>query len=135
MPLSAQLAGLNAATCTVSPATATFQNEFYYNPTTTTTFFFGRPSSQPLNNGLAKGDWNINEHNHVSVFYYDSRSTGISDGTYTALLGHQQLHQDFGNLPGLGLGRRIPTWVNDIANWSCGHIGRSGEHATSTGCL
>ena len=32
-PLSAQLAGLNAANCTVSPATNTFENVFPYNPT------------------------------------------------------------------------------------------------------
>ena len=79
-PLSARLAGLNAATCVVSPATDTFQNEFYYNPTSTISYFFGRPSHQPLNNGLAKGDWHLNQRHHVSVFYYDSRSTADAAG-------------------------------------------------------
>ena len=79
-PLSARLAGLDRATCNVSPATATFQNEFYYNPTTTTSFFFGGPKNQPLNNGLAKLDWNISERNHISFFYYDSRSTSTVAG-------------------------------------------------------
>ena len=30
-PLSAQLAGLNTATCAVSPASSTFENVFPYN--------------------------------------------------------------------------------------------------------
>jgi len=79
-PLSAQLAGLDRATCTVSAPSSTFQNVFYYHLTTTTSFFFNGPKVQPLNNGLAKGDWNITEHHHLSAFYYDSRSTGTTAG-------------------------------------------------------
>ena len=79
-PLSAQLAGLNAATCTVSPASSSLENVFPYNPTATTSVYFGSPSSQPLNNGLAKGDWNINDRHHVSVYFYDSESTAFTGG-------------------------------------------------------
>lgn len=121
--LSAQLAGLNATTCTVSPATATFQNEFYYNPTTTTTFFFGRPSSQPLNNGLAKGDWNINEHNHVSVFYYDSRSTGISSGTIQPYWGTNS-YTKTSEISGAWTWTPSSAWVNDLR---IGHAGTLGD--------
>jgi hypothetical protein len=51
--LSAQLAGLNPATCVVSPATSSFENVFPFNATSSSLFYPGSPTSQPLNNGLA----------------------------------------------------------------------------------
>ena len=80
-PLSAQLAGLNAANCTVSPATNTFENVFPYNPSTSNLFYPGNPTTQPLNNGLAKLDYNLNDRNHLSFFYFDSRSVQHSGGS------------------------------------------------------
>jgi hypothetical protein len=79
-PLSARLAGLDPTTCKVSPATASFENVFPYNPTTSTVFYPGDSASQPLNNGLAKGDWNVNERHHLSGFYFNSTSTQADGG-------------------------------------------------------
>jgi hypothetical protein len=72
--LSAQLAGLNPNTCVVSPASATVENIFPYFNSASTTFFQPAPSNLPVNNGLAKGDYAINAHHHVSGFLYVSKS-------------------------------------------------------------
>lgn len=74
-PLSAQLAGLNPATCVVSPASATVENIFPFINQQTTTFFPGTTSNEPLNNGLAKGDYILGPHHHVSGLVYISKST------------------------------------------------------------
>ena len=58
--LSAQLAGLNAQTCVVSPASSTVENVFPNNPNPTNANFSpGLTSNGPLNNGLLKIDYNI----------------------------------------------------------------------------
>jgi len=57
------------------------ENVFPYNPTTSNLFYPGNPESDPLNNGLGKVDWNLNDHNHLSGFYFDSRSVQQSGGT------------------------------------------------------
>jgi hypothetical protein len=76
-PLSAQLAGLNTATCTVSPSSSTFENLFPFNPTASTSFAPGLITTGPLNNGFIKTDYIINEHNHVSGMYYISKASQI----------------------------------------------------------
>jgi len=73
--LSAQLAGLNPATCVVSPASPTVENIFPFINSQSTTFFPGTISNEPLNNGLAKGDYALGAHNHVSGLVYISKST------------------------------------------------------------
>jgi Carboxypeptidase regulatory-like domain/TonB dependent receptor len=121
-PLSAQLAGLNAATCVVSPATADFQNEFYYNPTSQISYFFGTPSSQPLNNGLAKGDWNINERHHVSGFYYDSRSEAVVGGTIKPYW-DTRTSTKTQEIALAWTWTRSSTWVNDFRAGFAGTVG------------
>jgi hypothetical protein len=75
-PLSAQLAGLNTTTCTVSPASSTVENVFPNNPSTTSVNFSpGLTSNGPLNNGLLKIDYNIGPHHHLNGLYYRSSST------------------------------------------------------------
>ena len=77
-PLSAQLAGLtnwqtgNAAPCTVTPASSTFENVFPFS----TTGLLNPPlvTTGPLNNGLFKGDYVINSHHHVGGMYFVSKS-------------------------------------------------------------
>jgi hypothetical protein len=76
-PLSAQLAGLNTATCTVSPSSSTFENLFPFNPTSSTSFAPGLITTGPLNNGFIKSDYIINQHNHVSGMYYISKASQI----------------------------------------------------------
>ena len=80
-PLSAQLAGLNTANCTVSPATSTLENVFPYNASSSNLFYPGNPTTQPLNNGLAKLDYNLSDRNHLTFFYFDSRSVQHSGGS------------------------------------------------------
>ena len=122
-PLSAQLAGLNAANCVVSPATSTFQNEFFYNPSTTTKFPFGRASSQPLNNGLAKLDYQLNDRNHFTFFYYDSRSVSVTEGTiqpYWDTRSNSKTQEFAGSWVWIP----SSTWVNDLR---IGYAGTRGE--------
>ena len=76
-PLSAQLAGLNAQTCVVSPASSTVENVFPNNPNTAANALFapGLTSNGPLNNGLLKIDYNIGPHHHLNGLYYRSSSS------------------------------------------------------------
>jgi carboxypeptidase family protein/TonB-dependent receptor-like protein len=116
--LSARLAGLNTATCVVSPASSTFENVFAYNPTTSTVFYPGNPASQPLNNGLAKVDWNVNQRNHISGFYYDSRADstgGTSLQPYWTTLGISKTKEYSGGWTWTP----NSAWVNELrAGWA-----------------
>jgi hypothetical protein len=78
--LSAQLAGLNPATCAVTPANSspTGENIFPYNPNTSTTYAPDTPSTTPLNNGMIKGDWTISPHHHVDGMYFVSKATQVN---------------------------------------------------------
>jgi hypothetical protein len=117
-PLSAQLAGLNVATCAVSPASSTLENVFPYNPTTSTVFYPGNPSLQPLNNGLLKVDWNVTQRNHISGFYYDSRSDstgGTSLQPYWTTLGISKTQEYTGGWTWTP----NSAWVNELrAGWA-----------------
>jgi hypothetical protein len=116
--LSAQLAGLNPGTCVVSPATSSFENVFPFNSTSSNLFYPGTPTSQPLNNGLAKVDFNATQRNHISFFYYDSEATSLGNGTV----------QPYWSTQGISKTREItggwtwtPTsvWVNELrAGWA-----------------
>ena len=73
--LSAQLAGLNAQTCVVSPSSSTVENVFPSNPTSSINFSPNLNSIGPLNNGLLKIDYNIGSRNHLDGMYYRSSAT------------------------------------------------------------
>jgi Carboxypeptidase regulatory-like domain len=81
-PLSAQLAGLShwqtgdPLPCTVLPSSPTFENLFPFTTNTNTTGNFapGILNSQPLDNGIFKGDYVINASHHISGTYYRSES-------------------------------------------------------------
>jgi hypothetical protein len=80
--LSAQLAGLNTATCTVTPASSTFENVFPYVPSATSNLF--APGNAvgtlgPLNNGLFKGDYVLSQHHHISGLYFRSGSVQVTN--------------------------------------------------------
>ncbi len=76
--LSAQLSGLNPATCAVTPSSATVENLFPFLPSTTSNLFSpGLITTGPLNNGFIKGDYILSEHNHVSGMYYVSKTTQL----------------------------------------------------------
>jgi hypothetical protein len=80
--LSAQLAGLNPANCTVLPPSSTFENIFPYNPSPISNFVApGIESVEPLNNGLFKGDYVLGVHHHLSGVFYESKSTQYAAGT------------------------------------------------------
>ena len=112
-PLSARLAGLDPATCKVSPATASFENVFPYNPNTSTDYYPGDAASQPLNNGLAKGDWNINERHHLSGFYFDSRSTQVDGGALQSYWNATAYSKTW-VLAGSWTWSANSSWVNDL---------------------
>jgi carboxypeptidase family protein/TonB-dependent receptor-like protein len=85
--LSAQLAGLNPATCVVTPASSTFENLFPTNATPSTNFTPGLTTTGPLNNGFVKGDYVLGPHHHLSGFYFVSKSyqhVGYANGQLTS---------------------------------------------------
>jgi hypothetical protein len=122
--LSAQLAGLNAATCAVSQASSSFENVFPFNPTSSNLFYPATPTTQPLNNGLAKVDFNATQRTHISFFYYDSQATSVGNGTV----------QPYWSTTGISKTREISggwtwtpssVWVNELrAGWA-GALGDS----------
>jgi len=80
--LSAQLVGLNTATCTVSPSSPTSENILPFNSSATSNFFApGIEGNLPLNNGLFKADYVLGVHHHLSGMYYESKSTQYSPNT------------------------------------------------------
>ena len=109
--LSARLSGLDPTTCVVSPASATVENLFPFN--TTGLSPVGSPTSQPLNNGLAKFDWNPGPHHHINATYYVSKSTQIGSGQLEpdwAL----NVDNDTETYAGSWIWTPNSTWVNDV---------------------
>ena len=81
--LSAQLAGLNTATCTVTPASSTVENVFPYLPSATSNLFSPGNSVgtiAPLNNGLIKVDYVQGQHHHFSGLYFRSGAFQVANG-------------------------------------------------------
>lgn len=75
-PLSAQLAGLNTATCLVTPASSSVENVFpFVTSGGNSNYAPGLTSNGPLNNGLFKIDYNIGPHQHLNGMYYRSGAT------------------------------------------------------------
>jgi hypothetical protein len=74
--LSAQIAGLthfqagDPASCAVSPSSSTFENLFPFNATSSQ--FFSPPITtvNPIHNGIAKVDYNVNATNHISGMFF-----------------------------------------------------------------
>ena len=78
--VSAQLAGLNPATCVVTPGSPSFENVFPgVNSATSTSFVPQLTSTGPLNNGLFKIDYNIGAKHHLNGMYYRSSATQTSN--------------------------------------------------------
>jgi hypothetical protein len=87
-PVSARLAGLNPTTCTVSPATSSFENVFPTNPGNQ---FAGNPGQlvpadlftlsdvNSTYNGLAKIDYHINDKNTLSGMFFIGQAAGTWD--------------------------------------------------------
>src|SRR5438445_6432436 len=73
--LSARLAGLNTATCTVAPSSSTFENLFPFTTNTNTAGNFrpGLVTTGPLNNGFIKGDYVLGPHHHLNGLYVVSK--------------------------------------------------------------
>jgi hypothetical protein len=86
-PLSAQLAGLNIATCAVSPATSSFENVFVTNPgtefgTQKQVVPGGLASLSDVNstyNGVAKVDFHANDRNTFSGMFFIGQGSGTWD--------------------------------------------------------
>ena len=72
--LSAQLAGLIPASCATSPASSTLENVFPFIATapngSAVSFAPGLITQNPIHNGIAKLDYNINAKNHLSGMYF-----------------------------------------------------------------
>jgi hypothetical protein len=111
--LSAQLVGLNPASCAVSPPSSTIENVFPYNPTTSNVFYPTVATSQPLNNGVAKGDWEINNHNHLSAFLFVSKNTALVGGALQPYWTNQGINsvEDYA---GSWTWTPNSTWVNEF---------------------
>ena len=77
-PLSAQLSGLPAGSCVPQPASSTFENLFPYNPSASNNFAPGLPSTGPLNNGLFKIDYDLNQRQHLNGMYYVSKAEQVT---------------------------------------------------------
>ena len=74
--LSAQLSGLNVATCAVSPSSAANENLWPFLPNATSDLFApGLTSTIPLNNGFFKGDYVPGPHHHISGLFYASKAS------------------------------------------------------------
>ena len=123
-PLSAKLAGMNdPASCTISPASDAVENLFPYNPTTSNLFFPGNPTTEPQNNGLAKVNWNLNQRNQLTGFYFASRATQQGGGSlqpYWSTLGIENASEIAGSWTWTPNSR----WVNELRSgvaWNSGN--------------
>jgi hypothetical protein len=114
--LSAQLAGLNTATCTVSPSSPSFENLFPYNPTKNPNFNPPLTTFGPLNNGVIKGDYAPGPHNHISGMYFKAGSTQTVNQTSGELLPMWELNLSDNVTMFEGGWTWTPnsTWVNDV---------------------
>ncbi len=116
--LSAQLTGLNTATCTVSPSSSTVENLFPFTANTNKNGNFAPNlvTTGPLNNGFIKGDYVLGPHHHVSGFYFVSKSfqnVGYANGQ---LLPQWQasVPSDVQMFNGAWTWTPNSTWVNDV---------------------
>jgi hypothetical protein len=116
-PLSAQLAGLNAATCVVSPSSPTVENLFPYLPSATSNnYTAGLVSTGPLNNGLIKGDYILNDHNHISGMYFVANADQLVSYDPRQLLPQWEASVpiDIQMFSGAWTWTSNSNWVNDV---------------------
>ena len=123
-PLSAQIAGLNPANCTVSPSTSTFENLFPFNPTNVATIFPDNVTTTPSNNGLAKVDWDMNQHHHLDAFVYISRQTTIANGSVQPFWGTDGIGST-SEYAGAWTWTPNSSWVNDLRGGAAPNSGNS----------
>ncbi len=116
-PLSAQLSGLNAATCVVSPSSPTVENLFPFLPSATSNnFTAGLVSTGPLNNGFIKGDYVLNDHNHISGMYFVAKANQLVSYDPRQLLPQWEANVplDIQMYGGAWTWTPNSTWVNDV---------------------
>jgi len=128
-PLSAQIAGLNPATCAVAPTSFTpgateslFPTNPGNSPVSPTTMILGLVSNNSQNNGVAKVDYHLNDKNTLSGMYFNGRGGGIwNDGPYQVGLpgsgNSPWMSNLFGYIQmGYGAWTWTPTarWVNEL---------------------
>ncbi len=129
--LSAQMAGIVNYTnpalsnyCVPQAASSTIENLFPYNPTTSSQILPHDLTSTPSNSGLAKVDYDINEHHHLDGFYYISRettNTGSPYQPYWATLGVGSTNEYAGAWTWTPNSR----WVNDLRGGAAPNSGNS----------
>ena len=115
-PLSAQLAGLNAATCVVTPASSGFENVFPNLNSTSTTFAPGLTSIEPENNGLIKGDYALGPHHHLNGMWFVSKSNQVINSLAGQLLPQWEVTvpNDAQQYDGDWTWTPNSSWVNDF---------------------
>lgn len=115
--LSAQLAGLNRSTCAVTPSSSTNENLFPYLASSTSDLYSpSLTSSGPLNNGFIKGDYVINEKNHLSGIYFVSKSDQVVQYAAGQILPQWEasVPNDMQMYSGDWTWTPNSTWVNDF---------------------
>jgi hypothetical protein len=117
-PLSAQISGLNPATCVVTPKSSTFENMWPFTTNTATQGNYVPPitTTGPLNNGLMKGDYIISPHQHVSGMVFISKSDMLGNQFPGQLLPQWQTPaiNDVQQYDGSWTWTPNSTWVNDF---------------------
>ena len=130
-PLSAQIAGIanyttpaGANFCIPQPGTSTFENLFPLNQTSSPSIFPFNATTTPSNNGLAKVDWDLNQHHHLDAFVFISRETTVSDGALQPFWGTDGI----GNteeFAGAWTWTPNSSWVNDLRGGAAPNFGNS----------
>jgi carboxypeptidase family protein/TonB-dependent receptor-like protein len=128
-PLSAQIAGLDVATCAVAPTNFTpgageslFPTNLGNSPVSPTTMILGLVSNNSQNNGVVKLDYHLNDKNTISGMYFNGRGGGIwNDAGYQVGVPNSSNSPWMSNLFGyiqMGYGAWTWTpassWVNEL---------------------
>lgn len=100
--LSAQIAGVTidqVTGCHVAPASSTFENMFPFVTTAptggnTVTFAPGLTTTNPFYNGLAKIDYNINEHHHLNGLFFYSAAHSLVQNNANQLFSYWEGNQN-----------------------------------------
>ncbi len=77
-PLSAKIAGINPATCAVSPSSSTFENLFPYNPTPSNLYNPPIVTTNPIHNGVAKVDYNVSAKSHITGMFFIGYANAVT---------------------------------------------------------
>jgi len=112
--LSAQLSGISidpVKGCTVSQGSG--ENLWPYNGTASSTFYPGLLTTSPGNNGIAKGDYHINDHHELSGMFFrgqqDEQAAGVMVARWGTLVPAHTVALD-----GTWTWTPNSTWVNDF---------------------